>query len=106
MVNKADSGRWQLAFWVVTVGVFGSSLMGYFNLDKKIEVRASEIKEEKKSDINTINNRIGKVDDKIEKLDDKIDDIVKEQTAIRTEQNKKFTDILIVLEQIKAKQNE
>lgn len=94
-MTSNESAKWQVAFWVVTVGLFGLSVTGYFKLDAKIASAQEEVTFQKKEDLDKIYKQIDKIEDKVEVLR-------KEQQAMRSESNTKFTQILISLEQLKV----
>lgn len=93
-----ENGKWQIAFWVVTVftiAIGTGAVSGYFDLNEAIAATKEELRSEKRQDIDKIENKIEKVDNKVDSVDAQLKILRKEQSEMRT-------NILVALEQIKA----
>jgi len=100
----AEKGDWKFGFWIMTgftITIFSACIMGYFSLSATIVSAEVRLREEKNEDLVKLESKFEHFSYKIEAKVEKVSDQV---AVMRKENNTKFTDILLVLEQIKAKQ--
>lgn len=105
MGQDSNGGKWQLAFWIVTVLCVGGivTITGYVVAnDEKREKGDTEIRAEYKESDEKVGVRLEqKIESEVQKIEDKIDEIKKEQTAQKVQSAEILTIIKQVLKEVK-----